>query len=743
MGLKRKNLKLNKNFLTFLELTKFKPKTKYKSIKNKIRSWERESFLNPFFTKDFQTVNDVNWFYYFYRTPHIPKKRKRKRNRLKWFKFSKKKYIPFAFKNNNFYILKEFSVKKNYYRLADKKKKNKKKKKGFFSLNGSRLFNRFFFRHLGFSRCFNESKNQIFDDNNLFMCSRWKYNSFLWIICKYAKNKHFVGGKKLVGVSKHAQYEKWCKYLGILKQWSRYHFNSVFLNRSKNYYLSSLFNAYQFSSLRTFHYGLQLFKLGLCNLLVGFSVVSLFYIWKFYFLRKGFSSLTRNSFYKFLLSLNFTKTNMYKTFGLKFKNYKYKNIVKRKWRPGRMKIYSNLFYSIKKKMILFHKLRSQKVAELKYYMLGKELKYQIFSNTNQMVNLFIMPFHLLHKSASIVGIFVATRLQQNYKLSRVMRIVIRTLLVCKEIKGIVIKCAGRFTRQQRAKRITVFADTRRFRPLSTFTSLIDYSFKLAYLKNGSCGIKVWLLWDDAFLTSMYFRGRRFDVRRLSKLLSYKDNFSFVTNSWIYRKNSKKFRNIHVKKRKNKLKNRKFINNKFLFYLKKKKKFLLRFCNIYKMKIKTFKSLIYYKPKLKFSANFSKELKNNVLWHSLFKLKFKRKFKSKFKSIYNKELKLKQKLYIRPSYRRFSLFKSSKIFERLKYYNFVKSKYDLKFSSYKYNQIFDKKFAKFMKNISLDKIREKLIKIMYWKKKKLRVNWFVLYPKNYLWEPKDLINIIPC
>jgi hypothetical protein len=211
---------------------------------------------------------------------------------------------------------------------------------------------------------------------------------------------------------------------------------------------------------------------------------------------------------------------------------------------------------------------------------------------------------------------------------------------------------------------------------------------------------------------MYFRGRRFDVRRLSKLLSYKDNFSFVTNSWIYRKNSKKFRNIHVKKRKNKLKDRQFINNKFLSYLKKKKKFLLRFCNIYKMKTKTFKSLISYKPKLKFSSSFSKELKNNVLWNSLFKLKFKRKFKSKFKFIYKKELKLKQKLYIRSSYRRFSLFKSSKLFERLKYYNFVRSKYDLKFSSYKYNQIFDQKFAKFMKNISLDKIREKLIKIMY-------------------------------
>jgi len=62
MGLKQKILKLNKKFLTFLELikTKFKPKTKYKSIKNKIRSWERESFLYPCFTKDFQTVNDVN-----------------------------------------------------------------------------------------------------------------------------------------------------------------------------------------------------------------------------------------------------------------------------------------------------------------------------------------------------------------------------------------------------------------------------------------------------------------------------------------------------------------------------------------------------------------------------------------------------------------------------------------------------------------------------------------------------------
>lgn len=65
MGLKRKNLKLNKNFLTFLELieTKFKPKTKCKSIKNKIKILERESFLNPFFTKDFQTVDDVNLFY--------------------------------------------------------------------------------------------------------------------------------------------------------------------------------------------------------------------------------------------------------------------------------------------------------------------------------------------------------------------------------------------------------------------------------------------------------------------------------------------------------------------------------------------------------------------------------------------------------------------------------------------------------------------------------------------------------
>jgi len=158
--------------------------------------------------------------------------------------------------------------------------------------------------------------------------------------------------------------------------------------------------------------------------------------------------------------------------------------------PSCYKKSSNIFVSFRKKFILFFRLKAKKLFKLQMAQIGLALKSLVFRYTKTKIDLFCLSFPLVLKTASIVSIFFAARLQQNYRLGGLTRSVLKTLIRCSELRGVVLKCSGRFTRAQRAKRMTVSANIKRIRPLGTFTALVDYAFKVAYLRNGACGIKV-------------------------------------------------------------------------------------------------------------------------------------------------------------------------------------------------------------------------------------------------------------
>lgn len=139
---------------------------------------------------------------------------------------------------------------------------------------------------------------------------------------------------------------------------------------------------------------------------------------------------------------------------------------------------------VKSKLAVFEKL-IQKFAAI---YLDKKVKIEFYSCSNHDLESYF------------IANYISIRLNQGYSVNEVITGVQRSLknwLKVKQSKliGYKIDCSGRWSRNQRASFKTVKEGSI---PFSKIFSVIDYSYSTAFLKYGTCGIKVWLYKEPNF-----------------------------------------------------------------------------------------------------------------------------------------------------------------------------------------------------------------------------------------------------
>lgn len=129
--------------------------------------------------------------------------------------------------------------------------------------------------------------------------------------------------------------------------------------------------------------------------------------------------------------------------------------------------------------------------------------------------------------------FIARRVSYGFQLQRVLKPLIRDLVTLmskkkNKIIGFRIACSGRFDRKQIASYIW-----QKFGPVSLnkFSANVNYGVSTAYLKYGTCGIKVWVASKHNPIVSQ-FKSRNEFINFTSKVnLLKKSNLDFFfTNS---------------------------------------------------------------------------------------------------------------------------------------------------------------------------------------------------------------------
>jgi len=133
--------------------------------------------------------------------------------------------------------------------------------------------------------------------------------------------------------------------------------------------------------------------------------------------------------------------------------------------------------------------------------------------------------------------FIARRVSYGFQLQRVLKPLIRDLVTLmskkkNKIIGFRIACSGRFDRKQIASYIW-----QKFGPVSLnkFSANVNYGFSTAYLKYGTCGIKVWVASKHNPLVSQ-FKSRNEFTNFISKIgFLKKSNLSLLYDK-IFLKN---------------------------------------------------------------------------------------------------------------------------------------------------------------------------------------------------------------
>jgi len=121
--------------------------------------------------------------------------------------------------------------------------------------------------------------------------------------------------------------------------------------------------------------------------------------------------------------------------------------------------------------------------------------YNSSLNVHILANFFISSFRRMYLPREVVYRFF-----QRYRKVKKRRFFVKKGLFRVEyfcpfrrigIRGLLVKCAGRFTRQQRASfNIFKYASV----PLSTLSSKVNYIFRTTPLKFGAVGLKIFLLY---------------------------------------------------------------------------------------------------------------------------------------------------------------------------------------------------------------------------------------------------------
>jgi hypothetical protein len=135
--------------------------------------------------------------------------------------------------------------------------------------------------------------------------------------------------------------------------------------------------------------------------------------------------------------------------------------------------------------------------------------------------------------------FIARRVTYGFQLQRVIKPLIKDLLTAvskkkNKIIGFRIACSGRFDRKQIASYVwQKFGPV----PLNEFSSNINYGFSTAFLKYGTCGIKVWIASEHKVIKSQQ-ASHSFWLEFFKKLNLLNNKYTYCVGGSSYKKFNK-------------------------------------------------------------------------------------------------------------------------------------------------------------------------------------------------------------
>jgi hypothetical protein len=220
------------------------------------------------------------------------------------------------------------------------------------------------------------------------------------------------------------------------------------------------------------------------------------------FLIKIFNNKVRLKFYKKIISLlNYYFSEIFLKFSLK-KNHKQSNIKNLNYFYMLFQLKKFRFFSIEKfiQINLKKNMRNEEYLNFFYerlfFMLIRKRFWNILA---KFLSFYIKPYVLgpvkinfystSELSIDVVKKFIIIRLQQRFKVSQIIVPIMKNLKENKSVLGFKFSFSGRFSRREMAT-YEWFVDGAV--PLNTINAKIEYKQFPVLLKDGICGIKVWI-----------------------------------------------------------------------------------------------------------------------------------------------------------------------------------------------------------------------------------------------------------
>jgi small subunit ribosomal protein S3 len=144
-------------------------------------------------------------------------------------------------------------------------------------------------------------------------------------------------------------------------------------------------------------------------------------------------------------------------------------------------------------------LTNQKQKQIEKAILIKNIQ-NLYSLNNSKYSLILINITDISYNANLLAQYIAQELENHLKESNFKEIASKALKRIKnfKIKGIDISCSGCFNRAEMAK--TLWKQKYNIMPLHTLDANIDYSIAEAKTLNGVYGVKVWICYQNFYLS---------------------------------------------------------------------------------------------------------------------------------------------------------------------------------------------------------------------------------------------------